>query len=100
MKEYIEREEIVKLANEIKDNFAPLHRAVINAFIYNIKTNIPTADVEPVRHGEWVDKCVRDWHCSLCDCEIQKVRKVDGYCYDDLPRYCPDCGAKMSGGKE
>lgn len=56
------------------------------------------ADVEPVRHGEWIDKCVRDWHCSLCDCEIQKVRKVDGYYYDDLPNYCPECGAKMDGG--
>ena len=55
---------------------------------------------EPVKHGEWIDKCVRAWHCSLCDCEIHKVRKVDGYCYDDLPKYCPDCGAKMSGGKK
>ena len=60
---------------------------------------LTSADVVPVVHGEWIDKCVRDWHCSLCDCAIQKIRKVDGYCYDDLPNYCPDCGAKMDGGK-
>ena len=53
MKEYIERESIIKLSKEIKDNFAPLHRKVIDAFIYNINKNIPTAKVKPVRHGEW-----------------------------------------------
>lgn len=27
--------------------------------------------------------------------KISKVRNVDGYCYDDKPNYCPNCGAKM-----
>lgn len=61
-KEYIELEAITKLAKEIKDDFAPLHRAVIDAFVYSIKTNIPTADVvEVVRckdcavpHNRWL----------------------------------------------
>ena len=57
--------------------------------------NAPTVDAEPVKHGKWVDKCVRDWRCSECNCEIQKIRHVDGYCYNDLPNYCPNCGAKM-----
>ena len=50
----------------------------------------PTADVSPVRHGQWV-KEKRDvlihWHCSACkECF-----------YLDMPNaeYCPHCGAKM-----
>jgi hypothetical protein len=55
-----------------------------------------TADVEPVRHGEWiydgsyceVDEC----HCSLCN---QFMTTTIGM---QMP-YCPNCGAKMDGGK-
>lgn len=50
---------------------------------------------EPVRHGRWEDSLVRDWRCSECGEKIEKVRKVDGYCYDDKPNYCPNCGVKM-----
>lgn len=53
------------------------------------------SDTEPVVHAHWIDKCVRDWHCSNCGGTIQKVRIVDGYCNEDLPKFCPDCGAKM-----
>lgn len=64
---------------------------------------IPAADVAPVRHGHWIGEgdgyadgaLVYDvWHCSECD-----------YCIDDgtdnpdcLPKYCPNCGARMDGG--
>lgn len=58
----------------------------------------PTIDAEPVRHGRWEDSLVRDWRCSECGEKIEKVRKVDGYCYDDKPNYCPNCGVKMDGG--
>ena len=54
-------------------------------------------EAEPVRHGRWVDRMVRDWRCSECGEPIYKVRKVDGYCFDDKPNYCPNCGAKMDG---
>ena len=48
--------------------------------------------------GEWVDHFVRDWRCSNCGEKIKKVRNVDGYCYDDKPNFCPNCGADMTGG--
>lgn len=70
---------------------------------------IPAADVAPVAHGRWIPSesdfddddtlfdveewC--DWQCSACREDI---------CYDDprpmrlLPKYCPNCGAKMDGG--
>ena len=55
----------------------------------------PTIEAEPVRHGRWIDHMVRDWRCSECGERINKVRKVDGYCYDDKPNYCPNCGCRM-----
>jgi rubrerythrin len=54
-----------------------------------------SADVAKIRRGRWVDHGVRDWRCSECGGEVNKTRVVDGYCYNDLPKYCPDCGAKM-----
>ena len=35
MKEYIEREGIVNLVKEIKENFNPIHHTAIDAFIYS-----------------------------------------------------------------
>lgn len=62
----------------------------------------PTVDAAPVVHAQWDgegdsytdDEIVIDvWFCSKC-----------GYCIDDgtddpvcLPRYCPQCGARMDG---
>lgn len=46
---------------------------------------------EPVRRGHWVgidDYPYETWECDQC-----------GYIHEELggwvPRYCPDCGAKM-----
>ena len=49
--------------------------------------------------GEWIDRFVRDWRCSKCGEPIYKVRNVDGYCYDDKPSFCPNCGADMRKGE-
>ena len=103
MAEYIEREELKKQINAIynavdtssinPDYDAGFHSAI--SLIQGLIENIPASNVAEERCGKWIDKCVRDWRCSECNCEIQKIRHVDGYCYDDLPNYCPNCGAKM-----
>lgn len=106
MKEYIVREDIVKLANEIKDNFAPLHRAVIDAFIYNIETNIPAADMVEVKHGElietteWIGSMAFDCiKCSACEDKWIMDEDYDLDFYKEQWAYCPFCGAKLNGGK-
>lgn len=52
---------------------------------------IPSADVVPVRHGEWVERALRPT-CSLCGFSGSLI---------DAPispfKYCPNCGAKMDG---
>lgn len=48
----------------------------------------PTADVEEVKHGKWITFSLRDPQCSLCH----------SYNFEQS-NYCPNCGAKMDGGK-
>ena len=71
----------------------------LNAFNHFID-NLPSADVEEVRHGEWKPNTVvvvqfpdeyvtmnNGWKCSLCG---RTERQKEPYCH---------CGAKMDGGK-
>lgn len=60
----------------------------------DLKTAIPAAAVEPVRHGRW-ERCFEDWRqqiegdkCSACGFEYYGtgIRRF---------HYCPNCGAKM-----
>ena len=62
------------------------------ALIHAMIDTVPTADVEKVRHGEWVKayELLRPF-CSEC----KAVCKDDYY-----TKYCHECGAKMGGGKE
>ena len=90
-KEYIDLEETVTtLKRNSKKYFSSFHKGYVQAI--EDLADIPSADVAPVRHGQWV-KEKRDvlihWHCSACkECF-----------YLDIPNaeYCPHCGAKMDG---
>lgn len=54
----------------------------------------PTADVEEVRHGEWImtDSRFAEMSCSICG--FKYYGEYDKEC---MSNYCPDCGAKMDG---
>ncbi len=66
---------------------------------------LPTADVAPVVHGEWLEDehtypgaGLRNNLCSVCG-------KIAGSWRTGLERgrkwpYCPNCGAKMDGGDD
>ena len=65
-----------------------------------IVKDIPTADVVEVKHGEWVSK----WsnisnslheYCSSCGALEPHVLATN----KEHSNYCPNCGAKMDGGK-
>lgn len=65
---------------------------------------IPAADVELVRHGRWIefpevlaiDDTLENGYigCSVCK-DVWNMRDNDTERYD----YCPNCGARMDGGK-
>lgn len=86
MAEYIEREAAQTSCR--KYSFAESY----DAFAVDcILKAIPSADVAPVRHGQWIyDKKAQRPYCSVCK----------GYFYgatNSPMSYCPNCGAKMDG---
>lgn len=55
--------------------------------------------IDPVVHGEWVLTDYEDentYRCSVCD---EMWMFLCGTPLDNGAKYCPNCGAKMDGGK-
>ena len=95
MAEYIEREALYEKAywhGEHPDVGNPFPDGVDAIDIKDVDA-IPAADVAPVVHGQWIyDKKAQRPYCSVCK----------GYFYgatNSSMSYCPNCGAKMDGGK-
>lgn len=51
---------------------------------------IPAADVAPVVHGRWIATHDEFCSCSLCKYPVHAAWSQTNY--------CPNCGAKMTGG--
>ena len=70
--------------------------------IYNVIKSVPTADVQEIKHGEWIKMDIIpddvDYYCSECrnfiDIATGRETPIDREFF-----YCPYCGAKMDGGK-
>jgi hypothetical protein len=55
--------------------------------------SLPSADVQPVRHGRWyIQRFGDDARCSECGMSFKDV-----YDIEDYDRYCRHCGARMLG---
>lgn len=77
------------------------------ATVLSFLIKLPTADVEEVRHGMWVEyKCPRhDPHglkvcmCTACEegWDKEDLMRAGKGC---LPKRCPKCGAHMTKEKE
>lgn len=65
----------------------------INYSLNLINDEVPTADVQEVKHGKWTTGQEPSGsvyaHCSACN------RKMNSYCYGYA--FCPLCGARMDG---
>ena len=62
---------------------------------------IPAADVEPVRHGRWIQSTEEcgwsELECAECS-ECGEDYVLDEWGYEDFSKfmnYCPNCGAKL-----
>ena len=94
---YISIEDIQKYKEEIKDCFAPLHREVINAFVYGLSQLPPAEALAPVRYGKWVPASIKPgvhagMKCSLCGARIKYSEFYNGN-----HSYCYKCGARILG---
>ena len=91
MAEYIERE--------------AMKRALRNAHLHLDETgivieidDIPSADVQPVKHGKWVFyKPPDDWIKMHLSPKSFYVCDICGHIEDGKQNYCSHCGAKMDG---
>lgn len=125
MAEYIEREEAIKAIAEDKIEMTPeliaIGRAIgtytaeqafdginqaCDRHIESIKI-IPTADVQPVKHGENIGTDYAEcdqFVCSRCGIELQRWVRVerdeddgDETYHEYIFNFCPNCGARMDG---
>lgn len=97
MDEYIEREAAIRcVANQCVDGKMwgneETEGTLVDAYeLMDDLSDIPSADVAPVRHGRKIEEgdtgCF--WLCSLC-----------GKCLPYGANYCPKCGAKIEGKTE
>ena len=96
MAEYIDREALLKDIEEsvvftVRSGKPSLEIRGANAITDRIKS-APTADVEEVKHGHWIEQTIsgeQTWCCSEC-------KTLGGPHW----KRCPVCEAKMNGGKE
>lgn len=95
MAEYIEREALTAFLEENHDDGEWLVNQYNADWICSWIESQPAADVEPVKHGKWVNerelaggfRSIWGYDCSVC-----------GHTVENYPtNYCPNCGARMDG---
>lgn len=73
-----------------------INNPAVRSWILAIINEIPAADVQEVRHGEWMYNDLYFPSCAECS-ECGWKSSVGG---EEIPsyHYCPRCGARMDGG--
>lgn len=85
---YIEREYLVDHIHTCMENDR-LMKTATKEEILQMVADMPSEDVQPVVHGEWINIFDEDESkCSECG-KLYYYPVTRGY------KYCPSCGAKM-----
>lgn len=92
MAEYIERSKVIELLKGTEVNGTPYMKRIVKATvdlaIEAISDDVPAADVEEVKHGQWVfDARTIVPRCSVCG---------EDAIAETVSPYCPNCGAKLN----
>lgn len=104
MDEYISREAMLSKCQQIwndADETTEIGVAIINIVddLANFVENIPSADVQSVKHGQWIIDYVEGtkiYHAHCSECNKEPDRNIGGdYYIDKLSDFCPNCGARM-----
>ena len=68
----------------------------ITEMIYELENSIESADVQPVRRGEWEDERYDDLlGCYIATCSECGYESTDRYRITDNHKHCEYCGASM-----
>ena len=101
MAEYIDKKAAIADLNETYDKMAGFHAQFYNG--YQVAVNrlrvFPAAEVEPVRHGQWID-CVDDYACDYIRCSACGAEYASWLDECTHTNFCPECGADMRGGAD
>ena len=118
MAEYIEREALLKAFRLIAKNpdkrYEKGMQDTIDCLVPQVIADVPTADVQPVRRGKWIEKAedyYRQWQDSGRSWDdmpyfITGLHFACGVCFDkyeinaegvEFWDFCPHCGADMRG---
>lgn len=101
MSRYFDLEKLKEMIEAKAETVLPEHKSAL-LYISNWFNHLPAADVEPVRHGHWVERTDQSTYisgekqivkyCSVCG-EAAPYNAVGNQFY---PARCY-CGAKMDG---
>lgn len=89
MAEYIDRDEVIAWIWKQK--------RLSKGYTVMVIQDLPAVDVAPVVHGRWkYNTDFQVWNCSECG---ENPHKGTGVVVseENLPAYCPHCGARMEG---
>lgn len=87
MGDYISRKAAVNALTKLALQVADSKRRAVATCVNEIEL-LPAADVEPMRHGKWVEAGRGINACSECNHGIKQHMAC-------VNMYCPNCGAKM-----
>lgn len=97
MKEYIEREALFEVVRDKSITQFDWSEKVDLEEFEEVLNNIPAADVAPVRRGEWKPVFIR---CRPDEAAVRHEKcTVCGTIKCERTNYCPNCGARIDGGK-
>lgn len=105
MSDYIDRNELIKHINDLPTWWGD-GSGVYAFYPVEVMLSIgsaPAVDVQKIKHGKWIKMYNNpddgNYYCSEChngiDVATGKVTPIDRGLL-----YCPNCGAKMDGGKK
>ena len=95
MSRYIDKDKLLECMDDISAYYEEGREVKdeMIALVYNFLT----ANVEEVRHGEWLPAGICR-ACSECDFYVYNTAFEEPAFYHQCYHYCPNCGAKMDGG--
>lgn len=100
MAEYISKESVLKAfkltAKNPNKDYQRGMQDTIDCLVPEVIADIPTADVQPVKHGKW-ELTDNSSFRKCSECRAWWSSDITDNCFTN---YCPKCGAKMDGDAE